>query len=35
MYLVKNPYYKYENEVRLLQLAKENIEYRFVTKITL
>ena len=29
MYLVKNPYYKYENEVRLLQLAKENIEYRY------
>ena len=29
MYLIKNPYYKYENEVRLLQLAKENIEYRY------
>lgn len=29
MFLVKNPYYKYENEVRLLQIAKEKIEYRY------
>lgn len=29
MFLVKNPYYKYEDEVRLLQIAKEKIEYRY------